>query len=262
MVGSGNAGVVGALLFSDCPDVRIADESTYSSLLDGCTEAVLVSASGGKDAVRIAKELQKRRMPTWLLTTNPAAPANAYVDPSHRRLFPKNREPYTYNTSTYLGMVLAKTGERVEEIQQCITDSIALAVPDTLGQYDAFFFLIPSEYALARDMLLTKFDELFGSKVSARVFTVMQARHAKTVVPSDTECFISLGVENETFGNASSRLFIPLPEHAGYAALIAIGYYIIGQIQRQHPPYFQEHIVRYATDASVLFGSPISPIVD
>ena len=264
VLGSGNALVVGQVLFDEC-DAIYADESSYERVYarhaTDIDSAVIISASGGKDAVAIAESLQKKQLSPWLLTTNSHAPSGRYIDPTHTVLFPKNREPYTYNVSTYMGMLLSKTHEDPRALVTFITDTVATAIPSNLGDYDAFYFIVPPQCIALKDMFLTKFDELFGSRVSARVFTTAQSRHGKTVVPSDTECFISLGEENTLFGSESARLSIPLPEHADAVAYMAIGYYIIGQIQKQHPSYFKENIVAYAQKASELFGETITPIV-
>lgn len=267
VLGSGNAAVVGRLLFED-QDAYFADESTYKHELarhkNHIATAVIISASGGKDAVGIAQKLGQEKISTWLFTNNERVSSSAgqYVGPSRTIVFPKNREPYTYNVSTYMGMLFAKTHEDTKAIRTFIEEAIAKKIPDTLGKFDAFYFILPVQFIAMKDMFLTKFDELFGARVSARVFTPAQSRHAKTVVSSETECFISFGEENTVFGNANARVHIPLPENAGYAALMAIGYYVIGQIQKQHPPYFKDNIGAYVKQAPALFGETISVIVE
>jgi hypothetical protein len=220
----------------------------------GVDGAVLISASGGKDAPAMARELLKRRIPAVLLTCNPQAPARELV--SRTIVFPKQPEPYTYNTSTYLGMVLARTGEDPKNILDHLK---RLKVPEDLGKYSAFFMMIPHQFELAREMFLTKFDELFGPIVSERVFTLEQTRHAKTVVESEKELFISFGEKNRLFG--TKRLDVPLPKKADYGAMLATGYYIIGRIQKQHPPYFRDNIEAYCKRASKMFGERIEPMV-
>ena len=132
-------------------------------------------------------------------------------------------------------------------------------IPSHLRRYDSFFIIIPPEFEPIREMFLTKFDELFGSKVSGRVFTVEQAKHAKTVVPSDRELFISFGYGNKLFGK--HRWDVPLPKGANYGTLMALGYYILGQIQKQHPPYFKKNIESYCKETSKMFGQKIEVIV-
>ncbi len=61
VVGSGNAAVTGRILFND-KDAVFADESTYSRKLEavnGIDGAILISASGGKHAPGIAKNLNQ-----------------------------------------------------------------------------------------------------------------------------------------------------------------------------------------------------------
>lgn len=260
IVGSGNALVSGKIMF-ESSDAVFADESTYKQKLDaihGIDGAILISASGGKHAPIIAKELKKRKIKVILLTTNENAEAKEFADKTF--VTPKNTEPYTYNTSTYLGMILSHAQEDPKMILDHIQNKIEPFIPDKFANYDAIYILVPDEFDTTREMFLTKFDELFGSKISGRVFTPDQTKHAKTVVPSDTELFIGLGVANQTFGK--KHLNFTLPVDAKHASIIAIGYYIIGKIQRQNKPYYKENILEYTKQASKIFGSTIKPIVD
>jgi len=111
-------------------------------------------------------------------------------------------------------------------------------------------------------MFLTKFDELFGSKISGRVFTIEQTKHAKTVVPNKNEMFIYLGCESEMFGKHKDHWHVSLSRGAGYGEMIAVGYYVIGQIQKQNKQWFKENIGGYVRGASQLFGQEIKVVVD
>ncbi|MEM9336328.1 MAG: hypothetical protein AAGA35_00530 [Patescibacteria group bacterium] len=265
VLGSGNAEVTGRILFRD-QDALYEDESSYRAKLDsaraGIENAIIISASGSKHAVEMARDLKERGLTVWLYTNNPEAPATEFVDLEHIKVFPRNREPYTYNTSTYMSMIMGKTGESPEMIHQFIHEHVAPVVPDNLASYDSFYFIIPPHLSGVREMLLTKFDELFGPRVSGRVFTFEQTKHAKTVVPSESELFVSFGEENNLFGKPEQRLHIPLPEQVGPAAMMAIGYWFVGQIQKQHPPYFKERIAAYMQEATELFGQELKPIVE
>jgi len=259
VVGSGNAAVTGRIILEGKGAV-FADESTYEIKIKAIKEidgALLISASGGKHAPIIAKKLKENNIEVSLLTTNSNAPAKEFADKVF--ITPKNTEPYTYNTSTYMGMILAKTKENPQKILDFIKEKIEPLIPD-FKEYDAYFIIVPSKFDNVRELFLTKFDELFGAKISGRVFTPEQTKHAKTVVPSETEMFISLGYNNEHFGTA--KINFPLPINAGPAAVMAIGYYIIGKIQKQNPPYFKDNIEAYTKKASELFGQTIKPIVD
>lgn len=266
VVGSGNAAATGRVIFED-RDAVFADEGTYQKKLKTVKDIdgiVLVSASGAKHAPIIAEWSKKHKKHVTLITNTPHAEAEKYLDKAHRYdlfVFPKQTEPYTYNTSTYMGMILGHTHENPKKIHDFILKKVKpLVTGKNFKKYNAFYLIVPKEFDAMREFFLTKFDELFGPMLNGRVFTLEQTKHAKTVVPSDKELFISFGEENKTFGK--HRLNIPLPKNADYGALMAIGYYTIGQIQKQHPPYFKRNIVGYTKKASKLFKSEIKPIVD
>jgi hypothetical protein len=258
VVGSGNAAVTGQILFRH-KDAIFADESDYETMLkntqniDGC---FLISASGGKHAPIIARALQERNIKTILITNNENARACSFA--SECKVFPKNIEPYTYNVSTYLSMILSKTHEKPEIILKHLS-AIEKKIPKTLKRYDSFYFIIPEKFIITRDMLITKFDELFGSKISVRIYTLEQTKHAKTIVPNEKELFVSFGMSNNTFGK--NRLFLPVPQAFDYAGFIALTYFLIGKIQAQNQPYFKKNIEEYIKKSSKVFGEKIEALV-
>ncbi len=259
ILGSGNAAVTGKIIFAD-KDAVFADEGNYKQKLKAIKNidgAILISASGEKHAPIIAKDLKRRKIETILVTNNPNAEANKFVKKSF--FYPKNTEPYTYNTSTYMGMILGKTKESPQKI---INNIKKIKVPKNLKKFNAFYIIMPIEFDNVRELFQTKFDELFGPKINGRVFTIEQTKHAKTVIPSDKEFFIGLGYNNKQFGNKKNRLNVSLPKNAGPATVMALGYYIIGQIQKQHPDYFKKNIENYTKQTSKMFKSTIKPIVD
>ncbi|PIP61030.1 hypothetical protein COW99_06260 [Candidatus Roizmanbacteria bacterium CG22_combo_CG10-13_8_21_14_all_38_20] len=263
VVGSGNAEATGRIIFEDT-DAIFASESNFESKLKhipDIDEVILISASGGKHAPIIAKYAKELDRNITLITNNPNAEASKFVEDNKIFIFPKNREPYTYNTSTYMGMILGKTNEDPEEIQKFIQQQIdTLTFPD-FSQYDKYFLIIPPKFFGIIRMLEVKFIELFGRKIARDVETSEYMKHAVTVVPSK-ELFISFGEKNTIWGEPDQRLHIPLPKNAGYAAMMAIGYYIIAQIQKQHPPYFKENIATYTKQILKIFGNTINPIVE
>jgi hypothetical protein len=161
-----------------------------------------------------------------------------------------------------MGMILSKTHEDPKAILDFIAAQVAPIIPNDLASYAAFYFIVPEEFTNVREMFQTKFDELFGPRVMGRIFTYEQTKHAKTVIPLEKELFVSFGVRNMFFGNDECRLHIPLPDQAGYAAMMAIGYFVIGQLQKQLPPYYKERIEAYAKETSAAFGNSINPIVE
>jgi len=248
IVGSGNAAALGKIIF---PKGIHANESNYkerlkNSYVDGC---ILISASAGKHAPIIAKQMKRRKIKTILLTNNPSGEATKHVTKTH--IFPKNTEPYTYNTSTYLGMILAKTGEDPKKILKFLK---TIKIPN-LKKYKAYTFLVPEKFDGIREFYETKFDELFGPKIMGKSFTFEEEKHAKTVVKSNKELFISIGVSNRVFGK--NRLEYKLPKSADFGLMFCLGYYIIGKIQAQNLPWFKRNIKTYVEEASKLFKKKI-----
>jgi len=266
IVGSGNAEATGRIIFQDV-DAIFASESNFEEKLkhiyaiDG---VVVVSASGGKHAPIIVKTAKKYGKHVTLITNSTYSSASKELDHAHsydEYVFPKNREPYTYNTSTYMGMILGSTGEDPGIIYNFIKEHIATIPFPDLSAYNKFYLIVPPEFSGIIRMLEVKFIELFGRRIARDVETSEYVKHATTVVLSD-ELFISFGDKNDTWGDPKQRLFIPLPKNAGYAAMMAIGYYTIAQIQKKHPPYFKERIVVYTKEVSGIFEHDILPIVE
>lgn len=261
VLASGNSYHTARLLM---PSVAVADESGYETALaaadyDG---VVIVSASGEKHALLMAEAAERRHLPVRLVTHNPATPLKDKLPEDRVIVFPKNREPYTYNVSTYLGLILARTGESTSEILSQL-ETINNQLGDAaLDRFEAYTFSIPTDWAGLASMARTKFDELFGGRVLGRVFTVEEIKHAKTVVPYDQELFISFGVANDYFGLPENRLALSVDSAAGLAAAFSLLYFTVGQIQAGKPPYFKDNLVSYCAEASEIFGHPISPIVE
>ena len=267
VVGSGNAEATGRIIFGDT-DAVLASESTFEQKLANVAESdgvVIISASGNKHAPIIAKRAADAHKKIVLITNtdeNPTALQEKDNPNFTQYVLPKNREPYTYNTSTYLGMILAKTGENPIAIRDFIASTIeGLTLPD-FSQYQKYFLIVPPKFSGVCRMLQVKFIELFGREIARDVETSEYMRHAVTIVPSEQELFISFGQENTTWGKPENRLFVPLPDDADYGAMIAVGYYIVGKIQAAYPHLFKDNIAAYTAQVSELFGTQILPIVE
>jgi len=265
VVGSGNAEAAGRIAFQNS-DAVFASESSFEQVLKNIPSIdgmILVSASGEKHAPLIARKAKEYGKHVTLITNTPGSSASRELDHAHaydEYIFPKNREPYTYNTSTYMGIILGATKEDPAAIERFITEHVAQVTLPSFKEYNKYFLVVPPQFAGITRMLEVKFIELFGRRVARDVETAEYMRHATTVVPSD-ELFINFGLTQVLWERAGQQLYIPLPEGAGYGAMMAIGYWVIGQIQKQLPPYFKENIVRYTQEASKMFEATISPIV-
>ena len=251
IVGSGNAYNTGTILFSEKAAV-FADESNFKTLLPAykkaldehlITQAVVISASGGKDSVWEIELAKKAGLHTTLLTTKAHSPAAKIADKVFT--FQSIPEPYTYNTSTYLGMILAATKENPQQIKEYI---LSLEFPKNFGTYKAYAFVLPDAFLPVCPMLDIKKDELFGPHVSLRAFSQGHARHAKFVNRTPDELVVSLFEKNQYFGDPKNRWDIFPPHTFTFAGVMALTYYIIGKIQTTKPQYFKENIENYVTD--------------
>ena len=252
VIASGNALPTGRILFADECAV-FCDEGEYEEIVEKCTgfdSVVLISASGTKHAPILLEQLMRDGHQPYLLTCNRESPAASLLPENRVIETPSRAEPITYNTSTYLGMILSKTRESPSEIKRDLLEKVEPMIPG-LDEYAAFYLMTESRLGPLLEMFRTKFDELFGGRITGRCYTVSQTLHAKTVVPWEKELFIGLGVNNTQFG--SSRINFEPPSSGGYAAMMALGYFVIGHLQRQRPPWFKEHASSYEVAQAAMF---------
>lgn len=251
VIGSGNAYNTGTILFSGKSAV-FADESNFRSLIEAykpaiakglIKQAIIISASGEKDSVWEIELAKEYGLATTLLTCGSDSSAAKIAD--NVFAYRKIAEPYTYNTSTYLGMILSATNENPESIKRFID---TLGFPEDFGQHDAYSFVLPDRFGSVCPMLDIKRHELFGPHVSLRAFPEGHARHAKFVIPSEQELIIGIGASTDHFGHPDHRLDIEIPENAGFGFMLALTYFITGKIQASKKPYFKENIANYCLD--------------
>ena len=250
VVGSGNAINTGQIIF-DQQKALFANESNFKELVKNykdlitqkiISEALVISASGEKDSVWEVKLAKKFGLKTTLLTCSAASSAAKLAD--HTLTYRKLAEPYTYNTSTYLGMILSATLEDPKMILKFIK---ALKLPARFRRYEAYAFVLPDRFAALAPMLEIKHNELFGPKLSLRAFSEGESRHAKFVIRDERELVISFG-ENLYFGHPKHRWEIKLPKTADYALMMALTYFIVGQIQESKPDWFGKNIANFCND--------------
>lgn len=250
VVGSGNAYHAGRIMFSREAAI-FANETNLEEILlryketikKMGSEAVVISASGGKDSVWEIKALQKKKLKTSLITCNQDSAAAQVADKVYG--YRKITEPYTYNTSTYLGMILSSTKENPKDILKTIKK---IKLPKNFNKYESYSFIIKDELSKICPMIIIKRDELFGPHLNIRAFSFGQARHAKFVNPSDKELVISIGETNKVFGKDKHRWDIKLGKNNNYATVMALTYYIIGKIQESKPSYFKNNVENYCQD--------------
>lgn len=259
IVGSGNAIVTAKLLYKD-KDAIFADENNYKEALkrkpDG---AIIFSASGEKHGSIIAEYYKSKKLKTTLVTCNPDSSAGKILGKKNVVVTQKNREPYTYNTSTYLGWVLAKTKEDPKKILDFINKKVK--IKKNIGKYSGYLLITPENFAQGKNLFEIKFTELFGRRIANDVKTFEELKHAVTVVPYEKELCIQFGKGNVEF--EGDKLLIPLPTKAGLGTIMAIGYYTIGKIQENKPQWFQKNIADYIAKARrKKFGKNLKVIVE
>jgi hypothetical protein len=265
VVGSGNAYNTAQIIFSGQPAI-IATESNFKQILIDykkliktkvITQAIVISASGEKDSVWEIKLAKKNGLKTTLLTCSPDSSAAKLAD----KVIAYNKlpEPYTYNVSTYLGIIAAAGKEDISKIKKSIT---SLKLPANFKKYAAYSFILPDEFGAIAPMLEIKRNELFGPYLSLRAFSFGEARHAKFVNNYDKELVISFG-DNKYFGLKNNRWQINIPRNAGNSFIMALAYYLIGKIQESKPPYFKKNIEKFCLEGPKAYGSnkPFSVIV-
>lgn len=265
IVGSGNAFNTAQIIFGGKPAI-IASESnfkktlnTYKTLIKNKTisRAIIISASGEKDSIWETKLAKKNGLKTTLLTCSPDSSAAKLAD--QVITYKKLPEPYTYNVSIYLGIILSASNEKARGIKEYINK---LKLNKDFKKFTSYSFVLPDEFAAVAPMLEIKRNELFGPYVSLRAFSFGEARHAKFVNNSDKELIISFG-ENKYFGLKNNRLELKLPRNAGNSFMMALGYYLVGKIQASKPAYFKKNIAAFCQSGPRAYGSnkPFSVIV-
>lgn len=261
VVGSGNAITTGKIIFSHL-DCYFASESNYESFFEkDFNDVVIVSASGGKHAPIMAREFKDIGKNVYLLTCTDGSQAEEIVGKENTCVTLKNREPYAYNVSTYLGWILSVTKEDPEEILGYIENNIQPLIPDNFNKYDGFLFSTPNRFLELNSLLEVKFVELFGRAIARDIKTYEEIKHAFTIVPGTAELCIKFGNDEIDFQN--DVLEIPVGKDVSYGKMMAITFYIIGCIQEQVPQYYKENIKSYVIrNSGGSFGKAVSVIVE
>lgn len=223
-LGSGNAFNVG-LLFSKKFDGRALNVSEYKQFFSKRRKNLniyLISASGGKDAVKMAKFLKKKKLSFYLLTNNPEAPAARFTENEKIFVFPSFKEPPTYNVSTYSSMIyhFLKEKKNLRKIRRFIEK---IKVPN-LRRFKYILFVSEDEFEPIARMCARKVVETFEN-VGSHAEPFSDAVHGFFVQPNKYRLLFCINQKCEVKGE-KYELFIN--SHLG--ALLS-AYYIIGKNQ-------------------------------
>jgi hypothetical protein len=261
VAGSGNAILTGQYIHRNAPAVYANQDDFEDVWLrfggrDRIDQLTLMTATGGRDAVTIARYFQEHGLARRRLVTNtPDAQAAPFC--TDVIVLPQMPgEPHTYNVSTYMSMLVANSGEDPEAILACVE---SLEVPRDIGDYPAYYFLVPAEYEPVAEMFNIKFREIFGSHVYGRASTEAHANHGLFVNRSNEELVVGLNVDNPWRGYRRVNLHVPCIGDDTPGALLAAGYYLIGQIQRRKPSWFRENLFDYVDAVNRALGWNVRP---
>ncbi len=263
VVWSGNGYYTGRILFRNL-GAFFATESEINEKLANIptiTDVVVISASGEKHAPIILNTAIEYHKNTFLISSSEKSSGRDIANSSI--IMPKIREPYTYNTSTYFGYMLAENPYLdLEKLKRFILEDFQITIKDiNFSDYSSFFIVLPDEFVLLREMLEVKFIELFGRKVAHDTFTYEQMKHATTVVQDENELFLCFGNKIWIqYGN--NQINLPIFDITHYAAMMLVGYTLVGKIQKSLSPYFMESIQDYCIRAKTQSGFSITPWVE
>ncbi len=126
VVGSGNGFYTGRILFRESPAFFASESEVEEKLqkIPAIEEVIVISASGEKHAPIILEAAKKYGKKTFLISSAKESSGKKIADTSS--IFPKFREPYTYNTSTYFGYIYGLTDRcDLEKLEMFINNTLA-----------------------------------------------------------------------------------------------------------------------------------------
>ena len=205
---------------------------------------IIMSASWEKHAVVFANIAKQKWIKTKLITCNKKSQLSNIIWKENIIVTYKNREPYTYNTSTYMWWIFAYTWEKAIDIKKFIINNIDPILEKVdFSKYDSYLLVTPNEFFWVNQLFNIKFIELFWRKIARDIFSYEQIKHSATLIPHETELCISFWKWH--FYYTWKHIHFPLPQNWDLWSLMAIWYYIIWKIQNSYPQYFKQNIWNY-----------------
>ena len=210
--------------------------------------------------------MQKKAKEFWiktiLITCNSNSSTEALIWKENTINTPKNREPYTYNTSTYLWWILAFSWEKARDIKKFIENKIdPILEKINFSKYNSYLMVTPDKFSLINQLFIVKFIELFGRKIARDVFSYEPLKHAITLIKNEKELCISFWKWDLYYN--WNHINFPFPRDWNIWTMMAIWYYIIWKIQNSHPNYFQKNISNYISEINkTSFWKEVKVIVE
>ncbi len=145
---SWNAIVTAKIIFA-WTNALFCDETNFSDYINKDIDwLIITSASWEKHAAIFAKKAKEKAIKTKLLTCNKNSNTEKIIWEKNTSVTPKNREPYTYNTSTYLWWILTVTWENPKIIQNYIETKIdPILEKINFSNYDSYLLATPNKFA-------------------------------------------------------------------------------------------------------------------
>ncbi len=225
-LGSGSAACAGKL-FSEKFGGFALNASNYETFFNAnpandFASINIVSASGGKDGIKMASFLSSRGFSPSLITCNANPPAGKLIKQGSVFVFPALNDPPTYNVSTYGSMIYWLFNENPAKIKELIS---GLEVPN-LRKYSYVFFLASDRHATIAEMASRKVAEtLEGIGSNGDGFT--NGSHGMLRQPNKNRLVVCLNQEcdNDNVYNINIDSCL---------GLMMASYYIIGKNQTEN----------------------------
>jgi len=241
VVGSGNAYYTGRAAyrfagrrFIHAEDVQAKEE--IDKRAGELTGLVVVSASGSRDIIEVAKHAVANKIPVHSISCNHDSELKQELgdklDQKHVPT-PSEKESPTVNTVTYGMMLYGVTHECPEAIRLEIEK---IRRPEKgYNRFEAFSMLFPDKMLEISRMTQRKFDEIFGRKVRVISANITNFLHGAAVHDEENELYVGIGLEKkylDNFGADNRRFHVPLPGYFGPLGYMMVSYSVIGHMQR------------------------------
>ncbi|MBU4301039.1 MAG: hypothetical protein KKB09_07540 [Nanoarchaeota archaeon] len=216
-MGSGNAFQTAKIYANHFGGITV-DTTYYSKFVkfkDNFDEIIIISASGGKDGLKMAEAFKG----CTLLTCAKTPPAAPFANKIHT--FPSMEEPPTYNTSTYASMIYAlNPNEDLLKIRKHIE---SLKIPD-LKKYSFIPVVSADKNEPVAQMCATKIRETLG--IGSVGKSIAEGMHGWFLHERNDEAALCLNLPD--FASAKNKININYPTNLG---LMLSAYYLIGKNQ-------------------------------
>jgi len=245
VVGSQNGYWTGRLVyrqagrcFSDAEEVQAIEKIDRESGRLG--DVAIVSATGSREVVDVARRARERSLPVSAITCNPRSELKAALGGNFNEIIvpaPAKPEPATINTVTYGMMIYGATREDPGRIADFIR---GMPKPGRgYGEFGSFDLLLPDSMLEVARMAGWKMVEIFGRGRGALATNITNARHGGFVRHEPDELVIGIGIDDAQVERLrrgpipkENMHLVQAPGDLGPLGYLMASYHIIGQIQR------------------------------